>query len=52
MLCYCGDDMEEYRRWEGNIKMDPKEIDVDVMNWMRLSHFSVTLSAPYEHRLW
>ena len=26
--------MEEYRRWEDNIKMDLKEIGVDVMNWM------------------
>ena len=34
MLCYYGDDMEEYRRWEDNIKMDLKEIGVDVMNWM------------------
>ena len=29
--------MEEYRRWEDNIKMDLKEIDVDVMNWMELA---------------
>ena len=26
MLSYYGDDMEEYRRWEDNIKMDLKEI--------------------------
>ena len=29
--------MEEYRRlcrWEDNIKMDLKEIGVDVMNWV------------------
>ena len=32
MLCYYGDDMEEYRRWEDNIKMDLKEIGVDVMS--------------------
>ena len=25
--------MEEYRRWEDNIKMDLKEIGIDVMNW-------------------
>jgi hypothetical protein len=31
MLCYYEDDVEEYRRWEENIKMDLKEIDVDVM---------------------
>ena len=37
MLCYYGDDMEEYRRWENNIKMDLKEIGVDVMNWMELA---------------
>jgi len=30
MLCYCGDDMEEYRRWKDNIMKDIKEIDVDV----------------------
>ena len=27
MLCYYGDDMEEYRRWEDNIKMDLKEVN-------------------------
>ena len=32
MLGYCGDDMEEYMRWEDNIKMDLKEIGVDVMS--------------------
>ena len=35
MLCYYGDDMEEYRRlcrWEDDIKMDLKEIGVDVMS--------------------
>ena len=26
MLCYYGDDMEEYRRWEDNIMMNLKEI--------------------------
>jgi hypothetical protein len=33
MLCYSyyGYDMGEYRRWEDNINMDPKEIGVDVM---------------------
>ena len=36
MLCYNRDDMEEYRRWEDNIKMDLKEGDVDVMNWIEL----------------
>ena len=25
--------MEEYRRWEDNIKMDLKEIGVDAMSW-------------------
>ena len=34
MLCYYGDDMEEYRRWEDNIKMDLKEVGVDVMSWL------------------
>ena len=32
MPCYYGDDMEEYRRWADNIKMDLKEIGVDVMS--------------------
>ena len=36
MLCYYGDDMEEYRRWEDNIKMDLKEIGVDVMSQLRI----------------
>ena len=26
--------MEEYRRWEGNIKMDLKEIGVSVKSWI------------------
>jgi hypothetical protein len=30
MLRYYGDDKEEYRRWEDNIKMDLKEIGVNV----------------------
>ena len=29
--------MEGYRRWEDNIKMDLKEIGVDVMNCMELA---------------
>ena len=29
--------MKEYRTWEGNIKMDLKEIGVDVMNRMELA---------------
>ena len=36
MLCYYGDDMEEYRRWEDNIKMGLKEIGIDVMNWIKI----------------
>jgi hypothetical protein len=32
MLYYNGDDMEEYRRWEDNIKMDLIEIGLDVMS--------------------
>jgi hypothetical protein len=32
MLCYYGDDMEEYRRWEDNINIGLKEIGVDVMS--------------------
>ena len=34
MLCYYGDDMEEYRRWEDNIKMDLKEIGVNGRSWI------------------
>jgi hypothetical protein len=30
MLCPYGDDMEEYRKWEDNIRVDLKEIGVDV----------------------
>ena len=30
--------MEEYRRWEDNIKMDLNDIGVDVMNWMELGY--------------
>ena len=37
MLCYYGDDMEEYRRWEDNIKMDLKEIGVNVRNRVDLA---------------
>ena len=29
--------MEEYRRWEDNIKMDLTEIGVDVINWKELA---------------
>ena len=36
MLCYYGDDMEEYRRWEDNIKTNLKEIGVDVMSLLRI----------------
>ena len=34
MLCFYGDDMEEYRRWEDNIKKDLKEIVVSVRSWI------------------
>ena len=30
--------MEEYRRWENNIKMDHKEIGVSVRSWIDSSH--------------
>jgi hypothetical protein len=39
MRCYYGDDIEDNRRWEGNIKMDLKEIGVDVMNWKELAQY-------------
>jgi hypothetical protein len=29
------------RRWEGNIKMDLKEIGIDDANWIRLAHDTV-----------
>ena len=48
MLSYYGDDMEEYRRLcgcEDNIKMDPKEVFVNVMNCMELT---VSLESPCE----
>ena len=32
--------MKEYRRWEDNIKMDLKEVGVDVMIWMQLAQDS------------
>ena len=34
MICYYGEDMEEYRRWNDSIKTDLKEIGVDMINWM------------------
>ena len=34
MLCYYGDDMEEYRRWEDNIRMNLKEIGNNTRNWV------------------
>ena len=34
MLCYYGQDMEEYRRWEDNIKIDLKEMGVNVRSWI------------------
>ena len=36
MLRYYGDDMEEYRTCEDNIKMDFKEIAVDVINLLKI----------------
>ena len=41
MLCYYVDDMEEYRRlrrWEDNVRMDLKEIDINTRNWVDLPH--------------
>jgi hypothetical protein len=32
MLCYYREDMEKYMRWEDNIKMDLKEIGVDMIS--------------------
>ena len=40
MLCYYGDDMEEYRRWEDNIKMDLQEISVNVRSWIDSAQYS------------
>ena len=36
MLCYYGDDIEKYRRWEDNIKMDITEIGIDVISKLRI----------------
>ena len=47
MLCYYGDDMGEYRRSEDNIKMDLKEISVDVMDWMKSTKYRDNLRAFY-----
>ena len=44
MLCYYGDYMEEYRRWEDNIKMDLKEIGVDVMSYFASILVGVSVS--------
>ena len=51
MLCYYGDDMEEYRRWEDNIKMDLKEIGVDVMNWMKLVADRASFKSHWSQKL-
>jgi hypothetical protein len=32
MLWYYGDNMEKYKKWEENVKMDLKEIGVDMMS--------------------
>ena len=34
MLCYYGDDMEEYRRWEDNIRMYLEGIGINAGNWV------------------
>jgi hypothetical protein len=36
MLCDYGHYVEEYRRWEGNIMTDLKEIGVDVVSYLRI----------------
>jgi hypothetical protein len=33
------------RRWEDNIKMDPREIRIDGANWIRLAHDRVQWRA-------
>ena len=52
MLCYYGDNMEEYRKWEDNIKMDLKQIVNDVMNWMELAqdgdHWRAIVNEEFE----
>ena len=51
MLCYYGDDMEEYRRWEDNIKMDLKEVGVDVMSWLSKKYlFTGNVSVVFQLR--
>ena len=47
MLCYHGDDMEEYRRWEDNIKMDLEDIGVDMMSWFRIE---ITVESLFTSR--
>ena len=41
--------MEEYRRWEDNIKMDLKEIGINTRNWVDLAqdrdYWGVLVSA-------
>ena len=47
MLCYYGDDMEEYRRWEDNIKMDLNVIGVDVMSYSAMRILLMKLPRPW-----
>ena len=47
MLCYYGDEKEEYRRWEDNIKMNLKEIGVNVRSWIDSAQDMDYWRAPY-----
>ena len=40
-LAVYGDDMKKYRKWEDNIKIDLKEICVDLMTWMELANWRI-----------
>ena len=47
--------MEEYRRWEDNIKMDLKEISVSVRSWIDTAqgrdYWRVLVDDALNHRI-
>ena len=51
MLCYYGDDKEEYTRWEDNIKMDLRnscqcdELTQDRDHWTALVNVALSLQV-------
>ena len=50
MLCYYGDYIEKYRRWEDNIKMDLTEIGIDVISKLRITR-ELLLTGYISHRV-